>query len=210
MVNGRRKGNNYENTICRALSLWLCEDVGPATPLAQLPFRRRSTSIMPLDGHWHGAGDILHRPSADGLLPFCVECKAIEGWSLDGWFSDRWVVWSWWEQAARQAEQVGLSPLLLCSRSRKSDYAFLRESDASCLQLKRTATLARPSGERVSVVLLDELVQTPRQLLRGVLPAKRSASASLTDSSGSTSSSRAKSGVRSLTSSRKRSPRAAP
>lgn len=210
MVNGRRKGNNYENTICRALAAWLCDGVTSSTPLAQLPFRRRSTSIMPLDGHWHGAGDILHRPSADGLLPFCVECKAIEGWTLDGWFSDRWVVWSWWEQATRQAEQVGLSPLLLCSRSRKADYAFLRESDASCLQLKRTATLLRPSGERVSVVLLDELTQAPRHLVLAVSQAKRSASASPTDSSGSTSSPPVKSGARSLTSSRKRSPRAAP
>lgn len=161
MVNGRRKGNDFENEVCIALSRWVTPSSIPAKPkLADLPFRRRSTSIMPLAGHWDGAGDILHRPSLSELWPFCVECKHVEGWSLDGALSSTWVVLEWWRQAERQARSVGLAPLLICGRNRRPSYAFLREGDVKCLRPGGPFVTIRSPDGPVVVTLLQELTAT--------------------------------------------------
>ena len=168
MVDGRKKGNNYENAICRVLSVWLFPTLNAKTPVEHLPFRRQSTAIMPIVGHWNGSGDLLHRPGLEGKWPFCVECKCIEGWTLDGMLSAKWPVWSWWEQAERQAREADLAPLLVCGRNRRPDYAFLREGDATCLGLLSKAILAQRRSERLAVVLLDDLVSVDPALLRSV------------------------------------------
>jgi hypothetical protein len=161
MVDGREKGNKYENAICRVLSVWLFPDLDPKTPIEHLPFRRRSTSVMPIEGHWNGAGDILHRPDLESRWPFCVECKHVEGWSLDGAFSEKWPVWSWWAQAERQAARAGRKPLLVCGRNRKPDYALLRAEDAPWLaQRLQVVRVERPKHPPVAIVLLGDLVKT--------------------------------------------------
>ncbi len=161
MVDGREKGNKYENAVCRVLSVWLFPDLDPKTPIEHLPFRRRSTSVMPIEGHWNGAGDILHRPGLEGRWPFCVECKHVEGWSLDGVFGEKWPVWSWWDQAERQATRARKKPLLVCGRNRKPDIALLRAEDASWLaQRLQVVRVERPKLPAVVVVLLQDLVKT--------------------------------------------------
>jgi hypothetical protein len=176
MVNGRNKGNNYENTICLVLSRWLDPRISPKAKLEQLPFRRRSTSIMPLDGHWHGSGDILHRPDLD--WPFCVECKKVEGWTLDGVFLDGWPVWSWWDQTEEQAIAAGLAPLLICGRNHKPDYALLREGDARCLGLselvRSSVSLRTPDGAPLVLLQLRDLVRVAPSRLSNVSTASRS------------------------------------
>ena len=129
MVNGRRKGNDYENRICRILSTWLVpgEWGKGQCPVYDLPLRRRSTSVMPIEGHWHGHGDILHKPFVDDP-PFAFECKNQECWTLDGFMENaRWPVWDWWEQAKDQAAASLLHPLLLFTRNRKKDYVIIEE-----------------------------------------------------------------------------------
>lgn len=168
MVDGRKKGNNYENAICRVLSVWLFPKLSPKTPMEHLPFRRQSTAIMPVVGHWNGSGDILHRPGLDSSWPFCVECKHVEGWTLDGMFSPKWPVWSWWDQATKQAARAERAPLLVCGRNRRPDYALLRQGDASCLGLLPNAILARKKAEMLAIVLLSDLVSVDPELLRNV------------------------------------------
>jgi len=168
MVNGRDKGNKYENAICLAFSRWLFPELPQTTRVERLPFRRRTTSVVPLDGHWHGAGDILHRPDLPHPWPFCVECKRVEGWTLDGSFAATWPVWSWWSQALAQARRVGRAPLLICGRNRRPDYVLLRLGDAICLALSRSVQLQRPGHPLVAVALLRDLTAVEPTLLSRV------------------------------------------
>ena len=183
MVNGRLKGNNYENAICLVLSRWLVPSLPKLARIEQLPFRRRTTSITPLEGHWNGAGDILHRPDLPHPWPFCVECKRIEGWTFDGAFNEKWPVWSWWSQACAQSKRSDLAPLLVCSRRYQPDYAMLRMGDALCLGLERSRTLIVLQGrdrEAVVVALLTDLVLSNPALLANVSTASKSRKPSTT------------------------------
>ena len=160
MKDGRKKGNDFENAVCRALSQWYGTR---SKRLSGLPFRRRSTSIMPVEGHWQGEGDILHRP--DVSFPFAVECKKHEGWELDGgYYEAKWPVWDWWEQAKAQARRAKLKPLLIFTRNRRPVYVLLEESAATWLKLKPRSGLVsllwRPSGESAVLARLDDLVQS--------------------------------------------------
>lgn len=166
MVDGRAKGNKYENRVCRILSSWLVPGDWASCRVAELPLRRRSTSILPLEGHWHGKGDILHKPFVDDP-PFAFECKHQEKWDLDGMLANaRWPVWGWWQQAKDQAMSASLRPLLLFTRNLRKDYALMEEDVFSCLEPRPrhgpAVTLQRPSGERLALLLLDDLVGVPR------------------------------------------------
>ncbi len=152
--------------VCRELSCWLCTrgECQQCSP-SQLLFRRRSTSIMPLEGHWEGRGDILHRP--DVKFPFAVECKKREGWQLDDVFSIRGAPLQWWSQAERQARESHLHPLLVFTRNRRPVYVMLEEGSATCLKLHpregAVAVVPPPVGEqrpRLVLALLDDLTAT--------------------------------------------------
>jgi hypothetical protein len=167
MVNGRAKGNKYENDICFALSKWLAPQYTPDTAsVYDLPFRRRSTSIMPSEGHWNGTGDILHKPLSGIVCPFSIECKKRESWELDGMFNgEKWPVWQWWQQAGEQAEKGGLVPLMIFSRNRRENLVMLYERDALCLGVSpATGPLVRVERPRdvlkppVVIVSLPSLV----------------------------------------------------
>ena len=174
MVNGRRKGNDYENEICRELSRWVRPSLPAKVLLADLPIRRRSTSIMPINGLWHGAGDLLHKPELDEVWPFCVECKKVEGWTVDGFFNPKWSVRNWWDQAVAQARACGRVPLLICSRKQAPDYAILRERDAQCLRLQSLQlVLSQPGREDLSLLLLDDVVKAKPKLLRRLVSTGR-------------------------------------
>lgn len=167
MTNGRAKGNKFENDVCRAISEWLApRHTLPNPKVYELPFRRRSTSIMPLDGHWHGEGDLLHKPLPGIVSPFCFECKKVEGWELDGaMYVEGWKVWSWWEQCLDQAEKVSLAPLLIFNRNRRPILIMVRESEQSCLKMQPkhgpVLHVQRPAGQNVVVARLDDLVRVP-------------------------------------------------
>ena len=140
MVDGRKKGAAFENEVCRALSIWLCPPPGEGRkswdtlPVSALPFRRRFTDTTPLDGHWEGSGDILHRPGI--VCMFSVECKAQQGWELDGALHNKhWPVWKWWYQTCTQARRAEKEPLLFFTRNRRPIYAMLNRRIAGLLGL---------------------------------------------------------------------------
>jgi hypothetical protein len=83
---------------------------------------------------------------------------------------------TWWEQAVRQGDRVGLAPLLICGRNRKPDLALLRSEDASCLGLTQSRVeLHRVAdGSPVTVVLLDQLTAVRPALLSRVSTPNRS------------------------------------
>lgn len=67
--------------------------------------------------------DLYLSPAARAQFPFGVECKAQERIALP----------EWWQQCARNADKVGLTPLLLIKRSRREPLAVLRWSDLLAL-----------------------------------------------------------------------------
>ena len=137
-MGSRRKGNEYMREICRALSAWVCPTWSDVTDQARLPIRVRSTSVMPVEGHWQGKGDLLHRP--DFYFPFSVECKKHEAWSLDGFANKKWPVWAWWEQTCAQAGAHSgtldtVAPMLIFSKNRFPDFVMVRQDTATWLAL---------------------------------------------------------------------------
>lgn len=177
VVNGRRKGNQFENEVARPISRWLAPQHTPDDcPVYDLPFRRRSTSIMPLAGHWHGEGDLLHKPLPGIVSPFCFECKKVEGWELDGLFgSPKWPVWKWWEQCHEQAVRASLIPLMIFTRNRRSLLVMVEQwAQQKLAILPRNAPVLYASPpvtvnvHRPKVVLatLDDLVRVPLARVR--------------------------------------------
>jgi hypothetical protein len=168
MKDGRRKGQEYMNAMCRAMSLWLFPDMDPKTPVYDLPFRTRSTCIMPVEGHWRGEGDLLTKPDIDFRL--CIEAKKHEGWTLDGLFREKSPIWKWWEQAELQAAKLPAHPLLLFSRNRQKTFALLHSATARHLEivskhgpvLRITKQADEYPGltKELFLCLLDDLVST--------------------------------------------------
>lgn len=180
MSNGRRIGNDMENEVCRALSAWMFpkqrDHYLDKAPIYDLPFRRRSTSVMPVEGHWRGQGDILHRPDVPFAWPFAVEVKKREGWELDGMFtSPKWPVWAYWRQAHEQAATARLYPLLVFRRARRMTCAMLEEDQAAELDIEpragpilyvRPASKNRPSNTGMLVICaLRDIIETDPALL---------------------------------------------
>jgi len=161
----RIKGNRYMVSICRVLSAWWC-DTPDGLRADDLPFRMRSTAIQPVEGHWEGAGDILHRPDLRPEFPFSVECKKQEKGQMDSILeAPNWPVWAWWRQAKAQAKKTRHVPLLLFTRNRRKDYALLSRRAADHLDIRPheapVLQVARPDGEELTLCLLDDLVQVP-------------------------------------------------
>ena len=67
--------------------------------------------------------DLYLSPAARARFPFGVECKAQERIALP----------EWWQQCTRNADKVGLTPLLLIKRSREEPLAVLRWTDLLAL-----------------------------------------------------------------------------
>ena len=67
--------------------------------------------------------DLYLSPAARERFPFGVECKAQERIALP----------EWWEQCTRNADKVGLTPLLLIKRSLEEPLAVLRWTDLLAL-----------------------------------------------------------------------------
>ena len=63
--------------------------------------------------------DLYLSPAVRAQFPFGVECKAQERIALP----------EWWKQCTRNADKVGLTPLLLIKRSREEPLAVLRWTD---------------------------------------------------------------------------------
>lgn len=166
MKTQRRKGNSSEVDVCRWLSAWVNGErkVQTHVPMRDLPVRRRTTSVMPVEGHWDGAGDLVVRPGL--YFPFACEVKNRGRWELDGVISGGpdWTVWEWWAQCCEQAAKVKRYPLMLFRRNRREWLAMLPESVAICLNVfpknRPLLRVERPDGQRVVVCWIGDLIAT--------------------------------------------------
>jgi hypothetical protein len=175
MVNGKAKGDRFENETCRFLSAWLVDKKyadAKRFKVYDLPFRRRFTDTTPLDGHWNGEGDILHRPGI--TFPFCVECKDQEGWTFDALVSSSTCPpWKWWEQAVAQANRTdGLWPLMFFTRRYQNRYVMMEVEAAECLRLSpskgHVVRVQRDSLPPVVVCLAEDLASISRNTVGGL------------------------------------------
>jgi hypothetical protein len=166
MVDSRRKGQAAMNTVCKTFTQWLFPDTPTNTPVYSLPFRVRSTSIMPVEGHWDGKGDILHRP--DIHFPFCTEVKKHEGWTLDALFRPKSPIWKWWEQCTNQADACSGIPLLIFMRNRIEPYVLLPFGAYHTLHPtthgSMNLTLSHDS-QKLTVCLLKDLIKADPEKL---------------------------------------------
>ena len=140
MKGPRRKGAEFELSICRILSSWVTGDPKQLrAPVAQLAFRRRLITTTPSTGDWNSAGDLSCRVGVE--WPFCTECKKAGRWEMDGVFDPaiKWPVWGWWAQARRQADVVQLFPMLVrFTRNAREIYVMLEASVFSYICDKST------------------------------------------------------------------------
>ena len=116
--NPKDKGDQFENFVCRRLTEWFYGYDMINAKASDLVFRRRTTSIQPVEGHWSGAGDLVHRPGI--RWPFAVECKKVEDVGLDGLFTrgGNWPVWKYWAQCLDQSFQTGQLPFMVFAKNR--------------------------------------------------------------------------------------------
>jgi hypothetical protein len=129
----RLKGNKFERQVCKILHAW-----AGGGPKDELIFRRRSVSIQPLEGHWDGRGDILHRP--DFLFPFAIEAKKHESWNMEAAFEgEGWnVVADFWKQTMWQASEAKLAPLLVFSKNLSAIFCMMRQTEFTWLEKNRS------------------------------------------------------------------------
>jgi hypothetical protein len=169
MTDSRRKGQSAMNQVCRAFTHWLFPDTPRKVSIYDIPFRVRSTSIMPLDGHWEGKGDILHRP--DIVFPFCTEVKKHEGWTLDAIFRPKSPIWKWWKQCTEQADACSGIPLLVFMRNRQEPYAMLPKTHAVKIgipSLAATHLTVSHNQQDLSICLLNDLTEIDPEKLSGL------------------------------------------
>lgn len=155
MKNGRDIGNNFENAVCRILASWVLPEgtVTDKTPLAQLPFRRRSTALMPTDGHWDGEGDILARP--DIRFPWAVECKRDSKFGFDGLATQaKPPLLAHVAQANAQAKRAGKDMMLFVTRPRFPVFLLANwDTMRGRVHLKRDAFIRFPSPSGVYTLI---------------------------------------------------------
>lgn len=169
MVDGRVKGNKYENAVARTLSGWVSEDDDLTNyrtcPVSELLFRRRQADNDNVVTTFVGGRDLMHKPGI--CFPFTVECK---DWKVSFELSTLFRngdIWKWWQQTEDQASaEPGGWPLLVFSKNQNPDYAIIYEEAASCLRLKPcdgpVLAIQRPSGRTVVLALLSDLARTHR------------------------------------------------
>lgn len=178
-VDGRNKGNKFENEIAYAISDWVVPcpnaDSWRQLQVQHLPFRRRPAQCDDVATDWTGQRDLLHRPDVE--FPFSIECKKIEGWTFDGLVGDNpgWMVWEWWAQTVRQARAALLYPLLVFSRNNRPPYVMISEVVLLWAKPHMPPTapivLAHAPDGPVAVMDLETLVRVPRsELSRLPLP----------------------------------------
>lgn len=171
--------------VCYALSRWMRPELFRSArkpPMRDLPFRIRSTALMPVEGHWLERGDIVSTPAMP--WPFVVECKKQEGWELDGILQRQsWEPWKWWEQAKTQASavcarrQVNLYPLLVFARNRRPPMVLLDGEAAWNLRLEVHILRYSPaSGAPLAILSLSRLCGTPVRLVEELCALPRGSS----------------------------------
>lgn len=114
-MNSKRKGNSYENYICKILSSWWGEK------FSRVPNSGGLESLISKQI----VGDIIV-PSS---FPFVVECKKQEGWSFEQILEGKSKFFKWWNQVVRDSKKVDKFPLLIFSKNYSKDYLATYEKN---------------------------------------------------------------------------------
>lgn len=138
-MDSRRKGNAFELDACRLLSAIANPDdayLYARSPAHAQLFHRRTTTVVPLEGHWNGAGDLVCRPFVS--CPFTFECKKYKKVDLAAVLAGkdaRFV--AWWRQARRQADRTNKFPALVFAWNRSDIWIAtgteVEERQAACV-----------------------------------------------------------------------------
>lgn len=120
MTNGRAKGKRAELDVAHKMQAWWRQLEPEAV------FRR-----TPMSGGWSSdpafnvRGDLV---TSAKRFPWCVEVKKREAWSLENFLAGKpSPVWGWWNQAQRQANDLGMEPMLLFCANRMPWRMLIRE-----------------------------------------------------------------------------------
>lgn len=110
MVNGKKKGSNFERKVARLLTQW-CGVEFHRTPGSGSLHWGKDTRVR---------GDIV--PPIDFYFPFSVEVKKHEGWSIEQILNYKGEFFSWWGQCVHDALETNKTPLLVFSKNRSPIY----------------------------------------------------------------------------------------
>lgn len=106
----KRKGNNNERDLSKKLQEWWGHGVFVRTPSSG------GWATADTRGSFRACGDIMTTATD---WPFICEAKKDESWDLDKLLhNDKCVVYSWLEQANREAKEANAVPLLILARNR--------------------------------------------------------------------------------------------
>jgi hypothetical protein len=119
--NGRAKGKIAEREVCRLLEAWWGQ--------LETGCKFKPT---PMSGGWsspdvreafHTSGDLV---TTAEKFPFCIEVKRRESFSWENLTAGKASpVLGWWDQAVRQAAEMGSCPMLVFRRNREPWWVVL-------------------------------------------------------------------------------------
>lgn len=160
-VNGRGKGARGERQVAKEFASWWGSDFA-RTPMSGGFHTRKFRQ------EWNAEGDLV---TPDESFPFSIECKWHEGWTLDKLItaSDKCEIWSWWQQALDQAENINKIPMLVFKRNNMPWYYMMCTKDVlskiRMTSLPGKTILAKDHREKEVVIgLLSDLHSTKKDL----------------------------------------------
>ena len=146
----RAAGATFERRIASELRVWLGDDWSVL---------RNQTDRQKGQGGCAGEYSITHDRLA---FPYAIECKTYAtAYAAQLWEpTKQWH--AFWAQAVRQANSVGLAPLLVSRQgSRGKTVCIVREGDALLEFVKGPRMTTVLHGERVEVVLWSAVMDSP-------------------------------------------------
>lgn len=114
MINGRAKGCRGELEVAKLVEAWW-RQLEPECRFLRVPLSG-GWSTPQVRGDTMTSGDLV---TTARLFPWSVEIKHRNSWSEREFLAGRRSpVWGWWEQAIKQAEEMGKVPSLWFRRNR--------------------------------------------------------------------------------------------
>jgi len=158
---GRQKGNRFELTLARILSIWWKQPDANNLPAKELWFRR-----VPMSGGFDkrkAGGDIWSVVDEAQTFPFSLEAKNREEWSWDGLFkrNEKWPVLSYWEQCCGDATRMKKVPLLVFTKNRHPVYFAVNQWVASELGIGSVVD----TQTRLVFGLFDQLIAIDPEII---------------------------------------------
>jgi len=175
---GKRKGGQFERTVCKRLSEWMKAD--------EVIFWRsassgaRSTQLAK-SGQKAGltGGDITALDEQGAWLTkyFSIECKTYADFSFDLLLQDKGKIPVWWEQCQLDSHRDDKKPMMIFKKNRSPIYvafdpiSFLKISSYCTSKTINQLSFDNGRAEKSMVILLfeDWLKQVNFELLREII-----------------------------------------